>query len=527
MLLSAKCLNNRTSTHEINNNILNLPLPYVRGLEPAPARLQKPPESLSALDTLHWSLYADWHSMNTSSPTPTRNSSLRLISGLCLSVLLMAFPLAAQESIFVGIDGNASFTTPGHWDPSGVPAAGTDIRTNNTLNNLNWDQIRVQSSFSWGDYIHETEIGETSNAKLEWIWRGAYTINLTSMTTAVDAIPFMLAIDPSQDGDGTLNISGDLTLNSAFIYGRYTVSTGVASFNNMTVSGTTTLNSGGQFAVSRIVNQINLGNLVMNGGTLDLTYGSSSANGTVEGTTNLVTVNRLSGSTGTIRTDKANTFGLLRVDGATDGTYDGTIVDGAGGVSLTKAGTSILTLTGTNTYTGATIVEGGVLALSTTGTIADSAEFEVWENALLSKTGDLTLAQDVVLHVGAPGDSGRIATSAELFLNGSNLEIVISGLQSTGSWQLFDFDSYDGNFSSVLLSGSYSGALSSNGDLWEGTLNERDWVLDLNTGALSVIPEPRSVTLVAALLCLLVAQRRMRRNDSPAGRRALYCVSKR
>lgn len=447
-----------------------------------------------------------------SSVKPRKSSPLRLISGICLSAVLIASPLVAQESIFIGIDGNSSFGNANNWNPEGVPASGTDIRTDNTLNNLSFDQIRVQGSFTFGNYTHATEIGETTEAKLEWIWRGLHTINLTSMTTAANAIPFMLAIDPSQSGDGTLNISGDLTLNSEFFYGRYVVSSEVASFDNLTVGGTTTLNSGGRFAVSRINDQINLGNLVMNGGTLDLTIGNSTSNGTVEGTTNLVTVNRLHGSTGTVRTDKANTFGLLRVDGTSDGTYDGTIIDGAGGVSLTKAGASILTLTGTNTYTGATIVEAGVLALSTTGTIGNSAEFQVWENSFLSKTGDLTLAPDVILQVGNPGDSGRIATSAQLFLNGSNLEIVINGLQSTGSWLLFDFDSYGGNFSSVLLSGSYSGALSSNGDLWEGTINERDWVLDLNTGALSVIPEPGSVALLVGLVGLLVAQRRIRRN---------------
>ncbi len=442
------------------------------------------------------------------------SSAPRLLAGLCVAGLLLASPLAA-ESIFIGVAGNANFGNAAHWNPSGIPASGTDIRTDNTLLDLNFNQIRVQSSFSWGTYTHATEIGETTEPSLEWIYRGTHTINLTNMTTVAGAIPFNLGNNTDSDpesslyGRGVVQISGDLTLNSTFIFGRHTANSHVASFDRLSVGGTTTLNSGSRFAVSRIIDKIELGNLVMNGGVLDLTIGTSSANGTVTSTTNLVTVSRLHGSTGTIRTDKANTFGLLRIDGAVDGTYDGTIINGSGVVSITQAGSSTLTLTNTNTYTGVTLVEAGTLALSSTGSIGNSAEFEVWENALLTKTGNLTLAQDVVMHVGNPGDSGRIAASAQMLLNGSDLEIIINGLQSVGSWQLFDFDTYDGNFSSVLLSGSYEGSLTSNGDLWEGTVNERDWTLDLSTGSLSVIPEPASIALLMGLVGLLVIRRKI------------------
>src|SRR5262249_60086284 len=68
---------------------------------------------------------------------------------------------------------------------------------------------------------------------------------------------------------------------------------------------------------------------------------------------------------------------------------DGTISDGGAsggrGGSLVKVGTGILTLAGTNTYTGATIVNAGVLAVN--GSIASSILTTVNSGAVLFGSG--------------------------------------------------------------------------------------------------------------------------------------------
>jgi len=103
------------------------------------------------------------------------------------------------------------------------------------------------------------------------------------------------------------------------------------------------------------------------GGTLDLA-GSAAVIGPLAGAGNVT----------------LGTGGLLNVNSITSSTFSG-IISGAG--SLIKSGGAILTLTGTNTYSGGTIVDAGVLKIT---------------NASAVGTGPLTLA-------GGSLDSGSIS----------------------------------------------------------------------------------------------------------------------
>lgn len=62
----------------------------------------------------------------------------------------------------------------------------------------------------------------------------------------------------------------------------------------------------------------------------------------------------------------------LTTTAATDSTYAGRITNGLGIVGLTKAGSGVLTLTGSNSYTGVTGVNGGVIALENQAAIGAS-----------------------------------------------------------------------------------------------------------------------------------------------------------
>jgi autotransporter-associated beta strand protein len=63
-------------------------------------------------------------------------------------------------------------------------------------------------------------------------------------------------------------------------------------------------------------------------------------------------------------------------------TFSGVIADGTGGAgSLIKAGTGILTLSGSNTYSGGTVVDAGTLILESRGAIANGTSLTVGADA--------------------------------------------------------------------------------------------------------------------------------------------------
>ncbi len=86
-------------------------------------------------------------------------------------------------------------------------------------------------------------------------------------------------------------------------------------------------------------------------------------------------IGSLAGS-GTV-TNSGLASAALTTGDATNTLFSGVIQDGASQTALTKQGTGIFTLSGTNTYTGATTINGGTLALTGTGSIATSSGVNV------------------------------------------------------------------------------------------------------------------------------------------------------
>ena len=189
-------------------------------------------------------------------------------------------------------------------------------------------------------------------------------------------------------GVNSLTLSGSGTCNMADSYtgsGNIIINgpTYVVQSGNSSRSGTTTLNSG-TIAIYYNGNDSLLGTgaLYLNGGTI------GSASSAARSPTNSVFIGgnvTFGYSTGTLTftgpADLAGANRTLTCNVAT--TFLGSVTNGG----ITKAGINALTLSGTNTYTGNTIVSAGTMALSANGSISNTPLISVAKGATFQVSG--------------------------------------------------------------------------------------------------------------------------------------------
>jgi autotransporter-associated beta strand protein len=203
------------------------------------------------------------------------------------------------------------------------------------------------------------------------------------------------------------NTSSGLTIDSVIANNGGATALSKAGAGLLTLGGSNTFTGG-------LV--INGGSVAIgNGGALNSTAGSENtvtfgpnATGTLTLSGNSLVVRSLATNTtlpGTAIVENASASAATLTVGNsvnTSGTFAGTIQDGAGGgaLSLTRAGVGTLTLTGTNTYSGGTLLSGGVLSITSDAALGNSA-------------GDITFTGNATLNMNATGfvmNAGRTIT---------------------------------------------------------------------------------------------------------------------
>lgn len=264
-----------------------------------------------------------------------------------------AYPSAFTDVIFAangnGAPANLSHTLGQNFEINGLTfAAGTAATSISGSNQLTVDA----GGITLNDTNGGATLGMTTLALGAFqIWSNASANNLT-VSAAITGINGLII-----DSPGT----GKIILPGANTYSGGTTLT----------AGTLQLSGSGTLGAAT-------GSLTADGGTLDLN-GTSQSVGTLGGTAGTI----LNNSTGTNVTLTVGT-------GNATGSYGGVIANntsGTGTVALTKTGTGIATLSGANSYSGKTSLNGGNLVIGTGENIPNASVIEMNNGAKLNIQG--------------------------------------------------------------------------------------------------------------------------------------------
>ncbi|WP_043589217.1 autotransporter-associated beta strand repeat-containing protein [Geminisphaera colitermitum] len=413
------------------------------------------------------------------------NTTTRYLLSSAAALLLGSSALTAADFIWNSAS-NANYTSDAAWKGGTSPHSSTSSTTNSIGTPETFTNVGMNGG---GSYVQNFNVILTQN----WLWRAPNTVNgllritgtltkagdaaLTFTNSAVDTQTFTLTINQLNVQAGVLNF-GQTRERSR------------EQLKTLTVTGGTTI------AATLNVNSpsASFAEVTLSGGIFNILQASdeSAANTTYVGG---VTVKGLSGNSGTVQTRGGDTWTTSRAaqgtltlsaeSGSGSYTYGGTLADGSAGSTLAvvKDGDAFSqTLTGTNTYTGGTRVEAGVLATGVTGDFG---------------TGDVrVLAATLTL-----GNATSIADTATLFFSDtSTINLSFTGTALIGALtnETSGTSAADGLYTAAQLNAFFGGNIFNGDGL-------------LGVGA-AIVPEPATVTALLGLIAatLFLACRRQR-----------------
>ena len=320
------------------------------------------------------------------------------------------------------INGTSSITVLGQWDSN--------------FNNLG--SVTTPGNISVAGSGNTTGGGITTNVS---IFRNAGTVNAASILLNSSA-----ATNTTANRGGTYTQTAGATTASTTITLSPNGGTGAPG----TAGNDAAFNlSGGTLASPSIA--VNSGTLTATAGTITLGSGGLTSTGT-----NTIAVN-LGATTLAASAPWSSSLAINITDASTGTNADTTggnitltgVISGTG--SMNKMGSGTLTLSGINTYAGATRINAGTLALTGDGTIADSNSITIAAGAKLdttAKTGTYSLSGETIsfgLNAAGSGTSGQIDAGA-LNISGATASLNITGSLDDPQYVLANYTSLTGTF---------------------------------------------------------------------------------
>jgi autotransporter-associated beta strand protein len=326
---------------------------------------------------------ARWHAAGIAGRTLLRAGWLLARPALlaCVALIAAALPAMAQDATWLANPGSNLYNAFANWMPATVPT-GTAFFGTSTTTSLSFEDDATVGGWTFNAGAPAYTFNNSHNL----LFNGAgIVINGGSVAIITNSGGTTTFSNASTAGNATIT-----TNNGGSVFFTGTSSGGQASF---------TTNAGGVFDISQ------------------LTSGGTTA-GSIAGAGNYF----LGGNALTVGGNNLST------------TVSGVISDGGAGGALVKVGTGTLTLSGTNTYTGATTVNAGTLEVD--GSIAPSSLLSVNTGGTLTGTGTVGNTQINSGAVFAPGAAGTPGTSMTVagnlaFQSGSIYQVSVNPSATT------------------------------------------------------------------------------------------------
>jgi len=363
------------------------------------------------------------------------------------------------------------------------------------------------------------------------------TVNNSGNTTLSGTLNLGAGFVMNVAGSGNITASGVLSSTGGLTYsgsGTMTLSnaantyTGVTTVTGGTLSVGTLANGGANSGIGAATNAAT--KLVVDGGTLKYTgaavttdrlFSVGGAGGTIDSSGSGALTFGNSGAIGFANTPGTRTLTLAGTNTG-DNTLTSVLADAYGvyATGLAKSGAGKWILGGVNTYTGATTINAGTLALGAAGAINANSAITVAAGATFDTTAQsytFSTVKTTTIGVGATG-AGLINSAAVTF-SSANLGFDF-GTTSTllPSYTVLTATGITGDFAGVSatgtsITGSFINAGSGNWTLTSGgydlTFSES---LGTLTAVASAVPEPATYAVILGTLALVgVVYRRRRR----------------